>query len=352
MGHSGGLPGLGLTASKSAYHTDQGIHTAPHPPVFNLLYCKTADSTRFALIARSKSGDTFQYADGLVGAYRGTIIQGTGSLCSGAGITAPGIDTGPNRAWLYSQGSWQSWVRLRSDSRYNQCMSMHRVKQFSVDSHGAYVTELVDAAGRPILYPRTTIGGKRRGGAHVCMPYFGADAAGVLPQHGFGRDVEWELDAQGDGTVHYLHREMNDEEWTGSSAVLTYTYDAANSSFMTSLTMGNRFTRLEQLTFSPGFHPYFAVDPRDVRLNGERIDLADFEPYKEFPNTPSMTIESNGRAITVSSQELQHMVVWTDRAGDYLCVEPTLSGHSFDSSRVDGEATRVKTYSYSISWTE
>lgn len=105
---SNGLPGLELTASKSAYHTDQGIHMAPHPPIYNLLYCRSTDSTRFALIARSKSGDTFRYAGGSVGAYQGVIPAGATVLCNGAGIT--GTD-GSSRVWLYDAGSWQTWVR-------------------------------------------------------------------------------------------------------------------------------------------------------------------------------------------------------------------------------------------------
>jgi len=97
---------LGLGATKAAYDTAQGIHVNA-PPVYNLLYCKNADSTSFALIARSKSGDTFQYSAGSVAPYGGVIGSSSEQLCAGAGIT---VTTG-GWLWFYYHNSWYSWVR-------------------------------------------------------------------------------------------------------------------------------------------------------------------------------------------------------------------------------------------------
>ena len=60
-------------------------------------------------------------------------------------------------------------------------MTLITAKQFSVDETGAYITELYDVDGNQILFPRTMIGEKLRGGSHVCFPYFGPDGAGILP---------------------------------------------------------------------------------------------------------------------------------------------------------------------------
>lgn len=237
-------------------------------------------------------------------------------------------------------------------------MTLYTTPHFTVDSHGAYVTKLVDTAGKPILFERTMLGDKRRGGAHVCLPYFGPDAAGALPQHGFGRDVEWKTEVTGDDEISCTYMETTGDEIdliTGLTTTMTYSYDAEDAMFYTTMTVCNPVKRNGPQPFSPGFHPYFAVDPNDVRLNGEPINLADFEPFKEFPNTPEMTIESRGRAITVSSQDLQHMVVWTDLRGDYLCVEPTLMGNAFDSSSSSSptlQSQDIVTYQYKIAWSD
>lgn len=232
-------------------------------------------------------------------------------------------------------------------------MTLHAAKQFSVDSHGAYLVSLTDSEGKPILFERTEIDGKRRGGAHVCFPYFGADAAGVLPQHGFGRDVEWEIEVLNDREISCSYEEMASGLPTGFRARILYSLHEEGNSFHTALFVSNTSQPRASFAVSPGFHPYFAVDPRGVRLNGQKIDLADFEPYQDFPDMMEMAIESDGRTITVWSQNLRHMVVWTDMKGDYLCVEPTLSGHSFDSTKESGvvlQTSESESFSYNISW--
>lgn len=228
---------------------------------------------------------------------------------------------------------------------------IYGTEQFSVDSHGAYVVRLVDGGGSPVLFEQTEIDGKRRGGAHVCLPYFGPDAAGARPQHGFGRDVEWSVEAAHGSEIRCTYKEESDELFGGLHAELTYRLGEAGDSFTTVLAIANHGKKSFSLT--PGFHPYFAVDPKDVRLNGENVDLADFEPFKSFPGTPQMTIESGGRVVTVSSQDLPYMVAWTNLQGDYLCVEPTLMGNAFDSTKQEGAVLQPgasSAYTYIVHW--
>lgn len=231
-------------------------------------------------------------------------------------------------------------------------MTIHKATQFAVDSHGAYVTELTDDSGVQILSTRQKRGEKLRGGSHVCYPYFGPDTAGVLPQHGFGRQVQWQVEVGvGARYVRCEHHELEDELFKGLHATISYELGEAGNSFHSKLVVENKST--QPRVVMPGFHPYFAIDPQDVQLNGQSVLLADFEPFQEFPDSPAMTLETGGRQITVHSSDLSHMVVWTDAGGAYLCIEPTTRGNGFSSREVShsilgpGKSLEV---SYLISW--
>lgn len=231
-------------------------------------------------------------------------------------------------------------------------MTVITARQFSVDATGAYVTELVDGDGRPVLFSRTMIGEKLRGGSHVCYPYFGPDTSGVLPQHGFGRTVTWQIQVSDDDrNVTCTYNETEDELFAGLRATLHYEINAAGDVFTTTLTVTN--TGDISRVVMPGFHPYVAIDPADISLNGASIDVADFEPFQSFPDMSRMTVETAGRTVTISSTDLTYMVAWTDSKGDYLCVEPTLQGNGFDSATiVPGTIAPGATvqYAFVISW--
>lgn len=98
--------GLGITASKTSYDTTSGLHTGADK--YNLLYCRTADSAQFALVARSKSGNTFQLTRGTLGPYQ-TSVPATSvvTLCNGAGI-AGSRPADWDRRFFFSQNAWVS----------------------------------------------------------------------------------------------------------------------------------------------------------------------------------------------------------------------------------------------------
>lgn len=231
-------------------------------------------------------------------------------------------------------------------------MTVITARQFSVDEIGAYVTELLDRDGRPVLFSRTMIGEKLRGGSHVCYPYFGPDASGVLPQHGFGRTATWQTHVSDDNRkVTCTYNETEDELFAGLRAILHYEISAAGDAFTTTLAVTN--TGDTSRVVMPGFHPYIAIDPADVTLNGVSIEVADFEPFQSFPDMSRMTVETAGRTVTISSTDLTYMVAWTDSKGDYLCVEPTLQGNGFDSTATaPGTIAPGATvsYSFTIAW--
>lgn len=224
-------------------------------------------------------------------------------------------------------------------------------KQFSVDTIGAYVTELYDEDGAAILFPRTMIGEKLRGGSHVCYPYFGPDTAGIMPQHGFGRVVPWHSDVSPDKRAVTCTYHSDDEVFSGLIAVLRYQLHETGSSFTTTLTVTN--TSDQPRVVMPGFHPYFSIDSDDTMLNGQKIVTTDFEPFQSFPDRTRMTLQTPERTVTITSDTLTHMVVWTDAKGEYLCIEPTLQGNGFDSTQAGKHilaAGQTVVHQYAITW--
>ena len=232
-------------------------------------------------------------------------------------------------------------------------MTLITAKQFSVDETGAYITELYDVDGNQVLFPRTMIGEKLRGGSHVCFPYFRPDGAGILPQHGFGRTVLWHAEVSPDGRTVTCTYDRNDDDeiFGGLDAELRYELNEAGNELVTTLTVTNNSD--QPLPVTPGFHPYFTIDPTDTVLNGQRIVVADFEPFQSFPDMAQMRLETAGRTVAISSKDLTHMIVWTDSKGNYLCIEPTIQGNGFNSGRSLQEGVLpgdTVSYNFSINW--
>lgn len=223
-----------------------------------------------------------------------------------------------------------------------------------IDPKGAYLTKLTDVEGNPILFQRSLTGDKVRGGSHVCLPAFGPDASGVLDQHGYGRGVDWDFVSSSDKQTVQCDHLQQEGPYAGLQSRIIYklTEDGETSALHTKLFLFNHSER--DMPISPGFHPYFAVDPDDIRLNDEQISLADFEPFQDYGVHESMKLETAGRTITISSPDLQHFIVWSDSRGDYLCIEPTFAGSGFDyNSPREAElllAQESKRFSYVIRW--
>lgn len=239
----------------------------------------------------------------------------------------------------------------------NERLNMHDkepVQSMLVDPIGAYLTTLVDGQGSPILFPKSLIGDKVRGGSHVCLPAFGPDKSDTLPQHGYGREVEWDVITFPDGHTIQCEHTQQEGPYAGLQSRLIYQLaeGADGSALQTRLSLFNRSK--EDMPISPGFHPYFAVDPDGIRLNGEPISLDDFEPFKPYGTHDALTLETAGRTITVSSPDLQEFIVWSDSRDNYLCIEPTLAGSGFDyNSPRPGEILRAgdrRDVSYVIKW--
>ena len=94
----------GVSATKDSY----GNH---RPGGYNLVYCRpdTGLNDNYALIASSKSGNTFQYRkNGGASSYT-DIWAGSGYMCTASGV--PNDGSSPYRDWFYDVDSWQSFVK-------------------------------------------------------------------------------------------------------------------------------------------------------------------------------------------------------------------------------------------------
>lgn len=86
-----------VSVSRSSY-ADYFVGTSAP----NYLYCYNNTTNQFGLVARSRSHEYFQYRDGAVSPYTGSVGIGVASMCPNIGVTYHG------RIWLRdSSGSWQ-----------------------------------------------------------------------------------------------------------------------------------------------------------------------------------------------------------------------------------------------------
>lgn len=223
-----------------------------------------------------------------------------------------------------------------------------KAPSFGVEEQGAYITKLWDSHGRNVIFPKTEINGKARGGSHVCLPGFGPDEAGVYSQHGFGRDVLWQRTSDADTDIRLEYTE-HEGDYKGLSARIDY--QLSPDSFSTTLWVDNSSD--VPLAISPGFHPYFEVEG-SVLLNGEPIDVTAYETPQIIIGTDKQVLQTSNHTIEISSYDLNTWVIWTDLRGGYLCVEPTLNGPGFNSQKPHKnellQPGEVRDFSYLISW--
>ena len=199
----------------------------------------------------------------------------------------------------------------------------------SVDPSGAWITKLSDKNG-DILFPRGSFKAesgesKLRGGCHVCVPQFGpVPRPGGLAQHGFGRDSKWAVQEITADTL-VLSLAPTHEDYTDLQIVLTYRL--AKSQLHVELSLHNDSSRTVRV--APGFHPYFATaGAATIGIDDETINVDAYHDMETIVGAKKV-LEVNKRNITIASEELNVWALWSDRLGDYFCVEPTLGGNRF-----------------------
>jgi len=198
----------------------------------------------------------------------------------------------------------------------------------TVDTTGAWVADL-GAGEDNIFYPRfINPEGKFRGGMHVCLPYFGLPdrmKRSGNPQHGYAREVEWDLKEEPNAAqVTLTHMAVNGE-FSGLSSTITYGISEANNdspwdhSFYSTI----RFDATDgYCVVAPGFHPYFSgligfddLEPDYPVLSFDGIATHDKRRVIQLQNTA-------GYAIELVTEGMDEAVNWSDNPDKYVCVEP------------------------------
>lgn len=99
------LSNADIYVSKGAY--SRGFYNGSS--WYNLVYCwpNSTNPNAFAIVAESKSGNVFQYAQGSVSKASYTFVSGSLTICSSAGVD---ISTS-GRDFFYDSDAWRSYAK-------------------------------------------------------------------------------------------------------------------------------------------------------------------------------------------------------------------------------------------------
>lgn len=193
--------------------------------------------------------------------------------------------------------------------------------------------------GIPVLFPSP---GRLRGDA-----WARAGRAGELRQHGFARQLPWELVSSGaDDEAARATLRLRASAPTRAKYpfdfVATYTYVLAGPSLRIEQQVVNEGDA--PMPFGAGFHPYFAVAQADkagarvatdatrafdnvrkceapyaLDLGGDEVDL---HLLDHGGSSSSLAWPDGGRVHVDASAEFTHWVIWTLKGRDFVCLEP------------------------------
>jgi galactose mutarotase-like enzyme len=214
-------------------------------------------------------------------------------------------------------------------------------------------------AGRELLYlDRATFDDPRanvRGGVPVLFPSPGkldgdawawGGARGALKQHGFARNLPWEVTASGadEGAFATLTLVSNDATrahfpWDFRA---DYTYRLRGRAVACEARIENRGDT--PMPFGAGFHPYFAVPDadkpgariatratrafdnvakREIAFAGFDLGAAEVDLHLlDHGSTEGSLIAGDLGVAVRCSADFTHWVVWALRGRDFVCLEP------------------------------
>ncbi len=195
-----------------------------------------------------------------------------------------------------------------------------------------------------------------RGGIPILFPICGnlpdnqyslGEQTYSLKQHGFARDLPWQVTQQGVTEAASLTLELTSDETTLTqypfAFKLAFTFRLKGHI----LELQQQFTNLADapMPFSTGLHPYFLVEDKaqlefeipatefrnhltaGVEIFGGDFDFDQAEIDLAFQQliAPAATVTDHhlGRRLTVSwSDDYTKLVFWTVKDKDYYCLEP------------------------------
>jgi galactose mutarotase-like enzyme len=198
--------------------------------------------------------------------------------------------------------------------------------------------------GSPVLFPSP---GKLAGDA-----WARAGRGGVLKQHGFARNLAWNVQERADaGATLVLASTPATREAYPWDFRVALRYVVRPGALRIEQVVANTGADAAPLPFGFGFHPYFAfaqdhkarlvvatratrafdnVAKADVTLSGP-IDLTAPEVDLHLLDHGS-TESAVGDVVVRASPEYTHWVVWTLRGKDFVCLEPwTCPGNALNT---------------------
>lgn len=165
---------------------------------------------------------------------------------------------------------------------------------------GADVTSYVDGSGTEwiAVRPDAKMDGSKpiSGGLSHCFPQFGP---GDIQQHGFARNVDWDIVDAGESsvTLELLPSSYTTEMWDKNFAC-QFEVSLTDSSLETTLTVTN-FDEADAFDFQAALHSYF-----DISSIGSISIAGSFEgsKYLDKTNDPPRTVTESRKKITVAEE--------------------------------------------------
>ncbi|MDF2557181.1 MAG: aldose epimerase [Bacillales bacterium] len=193
-----------------------------------------------------------------------------------------------------------------------------------------------------------------RGGNPILFPISGAIADNQynvdgeiisLKQHGFARNMPWDVDGMDDSSVTLTLQDTDESfEVYPYEFLITFTYVLEEGKML----IHQQYENHSDLTmpFYAGFHPYFLGNHKETTYeipSKKYMDTSTFEFHNQETPLEQMEIEpskafydlseqkvvigqDNKKVILTFSKEFPVVVVWSETPEKYVCVEPWMAG--------------------------
>jgi galactose mutarotase-like enzyme len=167
----------------------------------------------------------------------------------------------------------------------------------------------------------------------LLFPQAGAASQAVypLPNHGFTRTMSWSVVESTENSLTLsLESTPETREVYPFNFALRAEISLLESSLVYILKVDNHSAI--DMPIAPGLHPYFEV-PNQER-SSVSTSITGFDPSTFtgpetlfFPNQSPVTLSLPDATILMNaSAEFRELAIWSEPAGDYLCIEPWTGG--------------------------
>lgn len=214
-----------------------------------------------------------------------------------------------------------------------------------VNPEGAFVESLELADRTPLLFARRDMpmSGKNRGGIPVCAPIFGPGETVGLNQHGFARNLRWDIAEQTQSRVKLTldnpASQTKDTPSAYAGLAMELLVELLGNGLRETLTLRNIGT--EPCVVNPAFHPYFPIpsgataEQAEVVVDNQvyRLDADALAATRKVDSVePVAVLKTTDGLWTVSGEGLPLFAIWSESLEDFICVEPTESGYLTDNA--------------------